>query len=96
LAWYLLINRYNSQTAGGTWVQELKGDDDMNDFFLKNWNLQRHEEILAEVRAAQLSQRGRSRVILASHSIRRFRSFYAKCKNFMASPLPEAVERKAL
>jgi len=68
----------------------------MNDFFLTILIRQRHEEILAEVRAAQLSQRGRFRVTLGNRLLRRFHSFYSKRKSPMAFEPPEAVERKSL
>jgi len=54
---------------------KLKGHDGMNDYFLTILIRQRHEEILAEAMAAQLSQLRRFSVILVNRLLRRFHSF---------------------
>ena len=77
-------------------MQGLKGHDGMNDFFLEILIRQRQAEILAEVRAAQLSRLGRFLVTLGNRSLRIFHSFCSKCKDPMAFEPPGAVGRKIL
>ena len=71
-----------------------EGHDGMNDYFLKIWIQQRHAEILAEVRVAQLSKPGRSCSIPGKKSLRRLGSFYSKCKSSVAFKPPGVVERR--
>jgi len=55
----------------------------MNDYFLRSLILQRHVQILAEVRAAQLLRLKRFRVTRANRSIGLVRTFLARLKNAM-------------
>ena len=68
----------------------------MNDYLLRILIRQQHEQILAEVRAAQLSQTGRSRVTRSNRSIHLFRSFFAQWKKRMIFQPLVADERKCL
>jgi len=68
----------------------------MNDYLLRILIRQQHEQILAEVRAAQLSQTGRSRVTRSNRSIRLFRSFFAQRKKRMVFQPLVVDERKCL
>lgn len=68
----------------------------MNDYFLRILIQQRHREILAAVRGTQRLQPERTHVTSGNESLRRFHSFYSKCKNPMDFEPPEAVERKIL
>jgi len=66
----------------------------MNDYLLKILIRQRHEEILAEVRAAQFSKPGRSCVIPGNKSLRRLRSFFSKRKSSVAFEPQGEVQRR--
>ncbi len=66
----------------------------MNDYLLRILIWQRHGEILAAVRGAQILQSVRSRVTPGNESLCRSRSFYSKCKGPMTLEPPGAVERK--
>ena len=68
----------------------------MNDYLLRILMRQRHEQILAEVRSAQLSQTGHSRVTRSNRSIRLFRSFFAQWKKRMVFQPLVTDERKCL
>ena len=68
----------------------------MNDYFLRILIQQRHGEILAAVRGAQLLQPVRTHIASDNKSLRRFHSIYSKRKSPMALEPIEAVERKIL
>ena len=68
----------------------------MNDYFLRILIQQRHAQILAEVRAAQLSQLGHFRVISGKKPIRLFRSLFAQWKKPMLFQPPVSNERKSV
>ena len=68
----------------------------MNDYFFRILIQQRHAQILAEVRAAQLSRLGRSRVIRGNKLIRLFHSFFARWKSPLVFRPPAADGRKSL
>jgi len=76
--------------------KKVEKDCIMNDYFLRILIRQRHEQILAEVRAARLLQPGRSRATRGNKSIRLLRSFFAQWKRPLVFQPPAADERKSV
>ena len=69
----------------------------MNDYFLRSMMRQRHEQILAEVRAARLSQLDRPRMGCGlKKKICMFRSFFRQSKSSMVYKRPVLDERKSI
>ena len=66
----------------------------MNDYFLKILSRQRHEEILAEIRTAQLSKPVHFCGIPGNKSLRRLRSFFSKRKSSVAFEPQGEVQRR--
>lgn len=66
----------------------------MNDYFLKILIRQRHEEILEEVRATQLTKPVNSCGIPGNNSLRRLRSFFSKRKSSVAFEPQGKVQRR--
>jgi hypothetical protein len=79
---------------GDRLIQWLKGHDGMNDYFLRILIQEQHKDILAEVRAAQLSKLERSRFTPGNKSIRRVSSFFSKCKSSVAFKPQRVAERR--
>ena len=65
----------------------------MNDYLLRILIRQRHEAILAEVRANQLSEKRHCRIKRGNRLIDLFRSFFARWKRPLAFEPPGVVER---
>ncbi|NNL77682.1 MAG: hypothetical protein HKO68_15210 [Desulfobacterales bacterium] len=68
----------------------------MNDYFLENLIRQRHEQILTEVRAVQLSQLGRSCVANGKKMIRQLILFLSRSKRNTFFQPPATDEGKSV
>jgi hypothetical protein len=66
----------------------------MNDYFLKILSRQRHDEISAAVRAAQLSKPGHSCGLQVNKSFGRLRSFLSKRKRSVAFEPQGEIQRR--